>query len=195
MCLNVCFSSSATFGHSSFFICPLRSSCHRRNEHQHSKHRLHLRSKHGTSQSSHLFGARQTLSLTSSRRSAHHPSLCCHLRCHRVASQRACSMQEVHANLNPQLLHTSGRASSQPVLRQPIHDPSLASHPQTRPVIIASQNDQARQGTPLQCECVCVWWWAGMLHTTPVNETLGFFSPWIQKPTKCFCCLEQLLNC
>lgn len=36
--------------HSSFFFSPffsLRSSCHRRNEHQHSKHRLHLRSKHG----------------------------------------------------------------------------------------------------------------------------------------------------
>lgn len=29
------------------FICAHRSSGHRRNEHQHSKHRLHLRSKHG----------------------------------------------------------------------------------------------------------------------------------------------------
>lgn len=33
------------------FSSPPRSSCHRRNEHQHSKHRLHLRSKHGTFQS------------------------------------------------------------------------------------------------------------------------------------------------
>lgn len=155
-----------------FFICPLRSSCHRRNEHQHSKHRLHLRSKHGTSQSFHLFGARQTLSLTSSRRSAHHRSLCCHLRCHWVTSQRACSMQEVHANLNPQLLHTSGRASSQPVLQQPIHDPSLASHPQTRPVIIASRNDQTRQGKPLQSVCVCG---GGQQCYPPYSEwNLGF---------------------
>lgn len=40
--------SAFFFASQQFLLCPLRSSCHRRNEHQHSKHRLHLRSKHGT---------------------------------------------------------------------------------------------------------------------------------------------------
>lgn len=42
ICISLRFSSRQ------FLLCPLRSSCQRRNEHQHRKHRLHLRSKHGT---------------------------------------------------------------------------------------------------------------------------------------------------
>lgn len=53
----MCYSLCPFLSHSSFFLCSLRSSCHRRNEHQHSKHWLHLRSKHGMLQTFFFFGS------------------------------------------------------------------------------------------------------------------------------------------
>lgn len=47
-----CSSCMFLFSDGTFSLFPLRSSSHRRNEHQHSKHRLHLRSKHGKSHTS-----------------------------------------------------------------------------------------------------------------------------------------------
>lgn len=58
--------------------------------------------------------------------------------------------EELHA-----YLHTSRRAPSQPV-QQHIHEPSSASHPQTRPVIIAGLSDRARQELPLHVERACL---------------------------------------
>lgn len=60
-------------------------------------------------------------------------------------------MQEVHATLTSSYTPPGKNPAKQ--VHQQTHDPSLASHPQTRPVIIAGLNDQARRGIPLQSMC------------------------------------------
>lgn len=69
-----------------------------------------------------------------------------------------------------------------------LHDPLLASHPQTRPVIITGLNDRARQGIPLQSVLV--------FTLPPANQNLvvAFFfhkkyKNWL---VVCFC-HEQLI--